>query len=135
MNDNYVDTTPATNPNVIRTFETGATRDGDSTKPDYEGFLSPVALARYGQYMNKHRVQSDGGVRDSDNWQKGIPSDAYMKSMLRHVMDLWTLHRKVPAYDLKDGHTITKQEALCAILFNAFGYLHEILRWNKSDDN
>lgn len=105
----------------MRKFDTGATRDSDENKPDYEGFLSPLVLVRYGEYMMKHQVQADGDLRSSDNWQHGIPKDAYMKSMLRHVMDLWLFHR---------GHAgrETLEDALCAILFNAMGYLHEELK-------
>ena len=105
----------------IRQFKTGATRDTDLNKPDYEGFLSPLVIQRYGEYMSKHRVQSDGGLRDSDNWQKGIPKDAYMKSLFRHFMDLWSEHR---GFEGRDG----SEEALCAIMFNAMGYLHETLK-------
>ena len=105
----------------MRQFKTGATRNSDNDKIDYEGFLSPIVLERFGQYMNKHRVQEDGKVRDSANWQKGIPKDAYMKSMLRHVMDVWTEHR---GYDSREG----LEDALCAVLFNTQGYLFEILK-------
>lgn len=104
---------------AMRKFESGATRDTDEGKLDYEGFLSPVALEAFAQYMHKNRVQSDGQLRASDNWQKGIPRDAYMKSMFRHFMDVWMCHRDVaPADDLA--------EALCALLFNVQGYLHEV---------
>lgn len=102
---------------TIRTFDTGATRDTDENKLDFEGFLSPLALERYAQYMHKHRRQSDGGMRDSDNWQKGIPLDAYMKSGWRHFRDWWREHR---GYDTEDGI----EESLCALIFNAMGYLH-----------
>jgi len=78
---------------VIRRFDTGATRDTDEGKLDFEGFLSPLVLERYAQYMNKHRKQSDGKLRDSDNWQKGIPLKAYIKSLWRHFFDLWKIHR------------------------------------------
>ena len=101
-----------------RTFVTGATRDTDNGKLDYEGFISPLALRRYAQYLHKHRVQSDGKLRDSDNWQKGIPREVYMKSAWRHFMAWWLAHRG-------GGNP---EEALCALLFNAQGYLHEILR-------
>ena len=57
----------------MRNFDTGATRDVDTNKLDFEGFLSPVVLERYAEYMHKNRVQADGNLRDSDNWQKGIP--------------------------------------------------------------
>jgi len=107
--------------NAMRVFETGATRNVDTTKLDYEGFLSPLAIERYAQYLHKHRYQADGNIRDSDNWQKGIPLAVYMKSMWRHFVDLWKLHR---------GYTADEdiETALCAIMFNAQGYLHEIVK-------
>ena len=105
----------------IRTFETGATRDTDINKLDFEGFLSYPVLLRYGEYMHKHRIQPNGKLRESDNWQKGIPKDAYMKSAFRHFMDWWAEHR---GFESRDGI----EEALCGVIFNAMGYLHEILK-------
>lgn len=107
----------------VRTFDTGATRDTDDGKPDYEGFLSPLALREFGRYMHEHRVQSDGSLRASDNWQKGIPRDAYMQSMWRHLVDVWSLHR---GYEATDPN-VDLSDALCALLFNVQGYLHEYL--------
>jgi len=108
--------------NRLRIFETGATRDLDADKYDYEGFLSPLVLDRFAAYMHKHRMQVDGSLRASDNWQKGIPKDAYMKSGWRHFMAWWKLHRQ-PKVDRPQ-----LEEALCALLFNAMGYLHEALK-------
>jgi hypothetical protein len=111
---------------TVRTFDTGATRDTDADKPDYEGYLSPLVIQRFGEYMTKHRVQSDGSVRASDNWQKGIPKTAYLKSLFRHFVDLWRWHRQFeygPSPAWFEG-----EEALCAMLFNVQGYLHEMLR-------
>ena len=105
----------------VRKFETGATRDQDKDKFDYEGFYSPIVMDRFAEYMHKHRHQSDGALRDSDNWQKGIPLTAYMKSLYRHFMDLWRHHRELPAQD-------TLEDSLCAILFNTQGYLFEVLK-------
>jgi len=104
-----------------RKFDTGATRDSDKDKLDYEGFLSPIVIKAYGEYMNKHRVQSDGKLRDSDNWQKGIPKDVYIKSAFRHFMDWWLEHR---GYKSRDG----LKEALNGLLFNVQGYYHELLK-------
>ena len=105
----------------MRKFETGATRDTEEDKLDYEGFLSPAALNTYAKYMHKHRRQKDGNLRASDNWQKGIPKDVYMKSMWRHFMDVWLMHRM---------HSNRTQallpEALCGVIFNAMGYLYEL---------
>jgi hypothetical protein len=105
----------------MRTFNSGATRDDDADKLDYEGFLSPLVLKRYAEYLNQHRVQVDGGLRESDNWQKGMPLATYMKSAWRHFMDLWHHHRGWPCQ-------ADKEEAACAVLFNVMGYLHETLR-------
>ncbi len=121
----------------MRTFETGATRDQDETKLDFEGFLSPRVLRVYAEYMNANRVQADGSARDSDNWQKGIPLEAYMKSGWRHFFAWWGLHRG-RLDDLRDCEgdgdqvwTSTDIEAmkndLCGLLFNTMGYLHELV--------
>lgn len=99
----------------MRTFETGATRDSDDNKLDFEGFLSPWALTRYAEYMHEHRVQADGTMRSSDNWQSGIPIDVYMKSMWRHFITVWGNHRA----------GIDNEDDICALLFNAMGMLHE----------
>lgn len=116
----------------MREFSTGATRDNDETKNDYEGFMSPHATKLFGDYMTKHRKQADGKLRDSDNWQKGIPRDAYMKSAWRHFLEVWTLHREY----VKDREldpvgapsNITEEmlEAWNALKFNVDGYLHEM---------
>lgn len=105
----------------MRKFETGATRNSEEGKLDFEGFLSPLVLERFAEFMHKHRIQADGKLRDSDNWQKGMPLETYMKSGFRHFMSWWKEHR---------GHPTDEglEEALCALLFNASGYLHETLK-------
>jgi hypothetical protein len=110
----------------MRQFKTGATRDTEENKYDFEGFLSPEVLERYAQYMHKHRHQTDGKLRDSDNWQKGIPKDVYMKSAFRHFMDWWKEHR-----GLKSREGI--EDALCGVLFNTMGYLYEHLKDKKEN--
>ena len=109
-----------------RKFETGATRSGDEGRIDPEGFLSPLVLQRYSDYMNKNRVQTDGVTRASDNWQKGIPLDAYMKGAWRHFLHWWSRHRGWQVADPKAAIDI--EEDLCALMFNVQGYLHEILK-------
>lgn len=109
-----------------RYFETGATRDTDEGKLDYEGFLSPLVLKRFAEYMHVCRLQSDGKLRDSDNWQKGIPLSAYMKSMWRHFMAVWSDYRRgATGKDVEDD--------LCALLFNVQGMLHEQLKKQSAD--
>lgn len=104
----------------MREFDTGATRDTDEGKHDFEGFLSPLVLERYAQYMTKHRKQADGELRDSDNWQKGIPQDQYMKSAWRHWFEMWKSWRGWGGEDI--------EEAACALLFNIMGWMHEHLK-------
>lgn len=105
----------------IRKFASGATRDEDHYKTDYEGFFSPLVMERFGEYMNKNRTMKNGSLRDSDNWQKGIPLSAYMKSLIRHLMEAWKAHR---GFSVKE----CLEDSLCAVLFNAQGYLYELLK-------
>lgn len=105
----------------IRKFNTGATRDTDRDKLDYHGFLSPIVLKRYAEYLHKHRIQSDGNYRESDNWKRGIPLDTYIKSGLRHFIDWWLEH---DGYESREGI----EDALCGLIFNAMGYLFEYLK-------
>lgn len=106
----------------MREAPTGATRDTENTKPQYEGYLSPMVLWRFGQYMLKHQSQADGITRTSDNWQKGMPREWYADSMYRHFMDVMLFHDNHP-----ELMTESIEEALCALLFNVQGYLYEIL--------
>lgn len=112
---------PRTEPSGYRSFETGATRDHDTDKLDYDGFLSPLALERYAKYMHGHRKLPDGTMRESDNWQLGIAVAVYMKSKWRHFFDTWKSVRGYPAED-------DLETSLCAELFNTMGMLHEVLQ-------
>lgn len=109
----------------MRQFDTGATRDTEEGKPDYEGFFSPLVVARFGEYMTKHRKLPDGTLRDSDNWQAGIPLNVYIKSGWRHFVAWWLEHR---GHRTADGI----EEALCGLLFNVHGYLHEWLKKKRT---
>ena len=82
-----------------------------------------MTIQHYAEFMHSHRALEDGSLRDSDNWQKGIPRAQLMKSLLRHVNDLHLHHR-----GYEDLAVETVQDSLCAIVFNALGYLrHELL--------
>ena len=107
----------------MREFSTGATRDTDEDKLDFEGFFSPLVLHRYAEYMHTHRIQSDGKLRDSDNWQKGFGSehfDVCMKSAMRHMFDMWSEHRGLPSREGMDA-------AINGVLFNLMAYQHQRL--------
>lgn len=109
-----------------RTFDTGATRDASVEKLDFEGFLSPAVLQRYAEYMHKNRFREDGTVRDSDNWQLGIPIAEYLKSLWRHFFSVW--------YGLRRNGDV-REDDLCAVLFNASGMLHEALKQREARED
>lgn len=106
---------------AVREFASGATRDNNEDKLCYHGFLSPVALERFATYMHTHRKQADGKLRDSDNWKKGIPVEAYHESLIRHIFDYWKLWESNGIIN----HETAIDDLLCAILFNVQGLLHE----------
>lgn len=113
-----------------RTFATGATRDADTGKLKYEGFLSPLVLRRFAEYMHKCRVRNvpEGEtLRAPDNWQKGISRAVYADSLIRHGMEFWLMHDGYVAYDEK-GTLLDEEEVLCAIMFNVMGTLFEKLK-------
>lgn len=107
----------------MRKFDTGATRDTDVNKLDFEGFLSPAVLERYAQYMNKNRLQADGTYRKSDNWQLGMPIDVYIKSLWRHFFAVWKGYR--------NGEI--NQDDVCAMLFNGMGILFELTKIERRE--
>jgi len=107
----------------MRRFKSGATRDNNEGKFDFEGFLSPLVLEAYAKYMHKNRLQADGKLRASDNWQKGFGDnhlDVCIKSLWRHFLDLWKEHR---GYKSRDGI----DDAIGGILFNIMAYYYWIL--------
>lgn len=111
-----------------RQFGTGASRDSEEGKLDFEGALSPVVLTAFTAYMTAKRTMPDGSTRSADNWQKGIPLDSYMKSLMRHVMDLWLIHRGHTVTRPEDGKPVDLNEALGGAFFNIQGYWHEALK-------
>ena len=102
----------------VRIFQSGATRSPLGDKLQYEGYLNPLVLKRFAEYMKRHQTQSNGEQREADNWQQGIPLDSLMDSMMRHYMDVWLYHR---GYVKEMSETI--EESLCALIFNAMAYL------------
>lgn len=104
---------------IIRTFgDDSGCRDIDDDKLDFEGFISPIVFEEYAKYMHENRFLKDGTVRASDNWQKHFGKDHYavcMKSMLRHVFDIWKEHR-----GMKSREGLSK--ALMGAMFNIIAY-------------
>ena len=106
----------------VRTFDSGATRDTDEGKLNYRRFFSSLVLERRAKYMEKHRFQSNGELRDPDNWKNGIPLEAYADSEWRHHWELWNLIES----GVTSGDAV--EETICALMFNLEGYLYELLK-------
>lgn len=118
-------TEPNTTPDTsMRKFETGALRNLDQDKLDFEAFYTPRVVEAFATYMHFNRHLPDGTMRNGDNWQKGIPSNSYMKSGWRHFFDWWSWHRG--NVNIKEGIVW----ALCGLIFNAQGYLDNLLKEN-----
>lgn len=110
----------------IHQFESGATRSVETDRPCYRKALSPIVLQYYVAYINKHRKQADGSMRDWDNWKSGIPKDRSLEGLGRHDMSVWLLMQGFPAYD--NNGPVTLKDSLCGIIFNSTSLLHEILK-------
>ena len=109
---------------TLRTFASGATRDTTEGKLEPWGFTSALVEKVFSEYMDKHRIQSDGNLRDSGNWKKGFDLDSYWHSMSRHVMDfrlLWEGHEG-------EARTESLMDALCGIKFNVDGLIYELMK-------
>jgi len=130
----------------IRTFENGSTRDTAGGKIEYHGFRHPLLEHSFGMYMHGHRLQSNGEMRDSNNWWLGWDKIVSLQSLVRHTADLEALHegyivlkeRKgdeeithvvttIPKH-LKHCEVATIEGTLNAIRFGSQSYLLEYLK-------
>mgnify|MGYP001615899165 CR=1 FL=1 len=126
--------TPGVSGNGPQTdFGTGATRSSDIGKIDFEGHINPEVLEVFGEYMNRHRVQRDGQLRGSDNWQKGIPLYRYVKSLIRHVFEFWRMWRGKQVVNPDNGTFFTFRDVTSAVMFNIMGIIYEMIRSDRLD--
>jgi len=122
---------------TIRTFKSGATRDTEENKHDYEGYIHPINTKRFGEYMSKHQKQANGELRDSDNWQKlfGDTPEKHcnvcIKSLCRHLEDL-RLHHRGWGHEARESI----EDAIQGIKFNinAYEYGLEIKKLKEKED-
>lgn len=109
--------------NTDRKFVTGADRSSDTGKPHPERAWSPLVIRRFAEYMRDHNIP---GGRREDQWQLGFPFESFVDSGWRHFEAWWEIHRGLEATDEK-GNAVDIEEALCGLIFNANGYLHQLL--------
>jgi hypothetical protein len=95
---------------------------------EYARFMDSKVLKTYAGYLTRHRATPDGNVREPDNWKKGIPTQNYVDSLWRHLMDVWLWSQ-----DHESEMAETIEDSLCAILFNAHGLLYELQKGNAGD--
>lgn len=111
---------------MTREFDSGASRNSDEGKLEYNGFNSSVVDLAYAKYMHKHRFLEDGTMRESDNWKKGIPVPEIQKSLGRHYMDYRLI---CDGYNvIENGETHDLIDALMGLRFNVNAHLHELLK-------
>ena len=104
-----------------RQFDTWWNRNPDIGKLDFEWFISPLVMQKYWEYMNRNRELEDWTIRDSDNWQKLFWEEHYdvcMKSLLRHIHDIWMEHR---GYKSREWLS----DALMWSMFNIMAYAYK----------
>lgn len=110
---------------VLRISESGAIRNSDIGKINYQGALSPLILEAYGKYIEKHSLLPDGTRRNNKNWQNlfGTPEEhrqVCIESAWRHFIDLLMEH---DGYESRDGI----DEALGGLMFNIQAYWFSFL--------
>jgi len=115
----------------LRNFDTGAIRDNDDSKINYQGALSPLVLEAYGAYIQKHSLLPDGTRRNNKNWQNLFGTheehrQVCIESAWRHFIDLLMEH---DGYDSRDG----LDEAIGGLMFNIQAYWFSVLKERRGE--
>lgn len=100
-------------------FKSGGIRDFEGGKEDYIETISWTALKRYAQYMTSKKAKYGSG-----NFKKGLDIAYYERSLVRHV-------QKYLENKYEGGKVEVDYDHLSAIVFNAFGIMHEQERLKK----
>lgn len=110
----------------MRSFPSGAKRDVEAGKLRFHAVLSPYALEAWADYCRRHNNQVH---RVEENWKKGMPLESFFSSLFRHFHHIWKLHDMTCGAEQLSAKTKAAMiDALCGVLFNAHGYLHELTK-------
>lgn len=99
--------------NRTTVFSSGAIRDSQEGKNDFIETISYLGFDRYAGYMTSKKKKYGSG-----NFKKGIDITSYEKSLIRH----WVKYMK---NKYEGGKDEPLEDHISAIIFNAFGILHE----------
>ncbi len=113
--------------NNIRKFTTGAVRDSEDGKESYGETISWTGLRLYAEFMTSKKKKYGEG-----NFKKGIPDESYEESLIRHYQKY--MENKYEKGDREIGDIFGNYMHICAIIFNAFGLLHNF-GMRKKEEN
>ena len=94
----------------LRVFKSGATRSEDAEEERFD-LISPFALQRLA------RVYAEGAkTHGSANWERGVPLDATLNHMERHLQT-WKA-------EVKSGEKIGEDDHMAKVAWGAFAIMH-----------
>lgn len=98
---------------MVTKFNSGAIRDTQEGKNDFVETITYTGLDKFATYMTGKKKKYGEG-----NFKKGIDIESYEKSLIRH----WVKYMK---NKYEGGQDEPDEDHISAIIFNAFGILHE----------
>ena len=94
----------------LRVFKSGATRSEDAEEERFD-LISPFAMQRLA------RVYAEGAkTHGSANWERGVPLDATLNHMERHLQ-MWKA-------EVKSGEKIGEDDHMAKVAGGAFAIMH-----------
>ena len=94
----------------LRVFKSGATRSEDAEEERFD-LISPFAMQRLA------RVYAEGAkTHGSANWERGVPLDATLNHMERHLQ-MWKAEKK-------SGKKIGDDDHMAKVAWGAFAIMH-----------
>jgi hypothetical protein len=95
---------------ILKFFKSGATRSQDAEKERFD-LICPFAMKRLAV------IYSEGAeTHGSANWERGVPLDATLNHLERHLQ-LWKMEKK-------SGKKIDEDDHLAKVAWGAFALMH-----------